>query len=222
LQRGLVRASRTIVRPDRKNGGTTLILRLSKPTVLRVSIVRVYPSCERLGSFTVRAHAGVNRIRFRGRFRGRALPEGGYRLVIRARGAKRDAAAVPIVIARGKTSKEALRKARNGSTCAEPIAAVGSVSSPRAGGDHQGSSIGVLDRVKEPVLDLVGAVTGSVSGNARALLNGVTDRVAGPLRDRPVDDPLVLTIIGFLLLVIAFLGTMLLAQFVRSLDTGER
>jgi hypothetical protein len=210
------------VRPDRKNGGTTLILRLSKSTVLRISIVRVYPSCERLGSFTVRAHAGVNRIRFRGRFRGRALPDGGYRLVIRARGAKRDAAAVPIVIARGKTSKEALRKARNGSTCAEPIAAVGSVSSPRAGSDQQGSSIGVLDPVKEPVVDLVGAVTGSVSGNARALLNGVTDRVAGAVAGTPLDDPFVLTIIGFLLLVIAFLGTLLLAQVVRSLETRER
>jgi hypothetical protein len=38
----------------------------------------------------------------------------------------------------------------------------------------------------------------------------------------PLDDPFVLTIIGFLLLVIAFLRTMLLAQVVRSLDTSER
>jgi hypothetical protein len=38
----------------------------------------------------------------------------------------------------------------------------------------------------------------------------------------PLDDPFVLTIIGLLLLVIAFLGTMLLAQVVRSLDTSER
>lgn len=211
-----------MVRPGRKNGGTTLILRLSKATVLRISIVRVYPSCERLGSFTVRAHAGVNRIRFRGRLHGRALPDGGYRLVIRADGAQRAAAAVPIVITRGQTSNAALRKARNGSTCTETIAAVGSASAPGAGADQQDSNAGSLERVTQPAVDLVGAVTGSVSGNARALLNGVTDRITGAVEGSPLDDPFVLTIVGFLVLVIAFLGTMLLAQVVRSLDTGER
>jgi hypothetical protein len=104
----------------------------------------------------------------------------------------------------------------------ETIAQVGSASAPGANGDRQRSNVGGLDRVKQPVVDLVGAVTGSVGGNARALLNGVTDRVAGAVTDRPVDDPVVLMTIGFLLLVIAFLGTLLLAQFVRSLDTGER
>jgi hypothetical protein len=209
------------VSPGRRNGGTTLILRLSKATVLRISIVRVYPSCARVGSFAVRAHAGVNRVRFRGRLRGRALPDGGYRLVIRARGARRDAAAIPIVIARGKASQAALRSARNGSACAKPIADGGLAAAPGARGDRQGSNGGGLDRVKEPVVDLVRAVTGSVSGNARALLNGVTDRVAGAVTDRPVKDPVVLMIIGFLLLVIAFMGTLLLAQLVRSLNTGE-
>jgi hypothetical protein len=209
------------VHPGRKNGGTTLILRLSRAAVLRISIVRVYPSCARLGSFTVRAHAGVNRIRFRGRLRGRALPPGGYRLVIRARGAQRNAAAVPIVIARGKAPQAALRSARNGRTCTETTAAVGSASAPGAGGDQQGSNAGGLARVTQPAVDLVGAVTGSVGGNARALLNGVTDRVTGAVEGSPFDDPFVLTIVGFLVLVIAFLGTMLLAQVARSLDTGE-
>jgi hypothetical protein len=222
LRRSLVRATRTVVRPGSKNGGTTLVLRLSKATVLRISVVRVYPSCERLGSFAVRAHAGVNRIRFRGRLRGRALPDGGYRLVIRARGAQRAAASVPIVIARGKTSKPALRKARNGSTCAEPIAQVGFVSAPGAGDDQGGSNGGGLERVTQPVVGLVGAVTGSVGGNVRALLNGISDRATGVVAGRPVDDPVVLLIIGVLLVLIAFVGSLLLAQLVRSLETGER
>ena len=194
-----------------KNGGTTLIFRLSRPAVLRITIVRVYPSCERLGSFTVRARAGVNRVRFRGRFRGRALPAGGYRLVVRARGAERDAAAIPIVIARGKTSTAALRKARNGSTCTGPIADLGDGSTP--GRDQQGPNGGSLEAVEKPVVSAVGAVAGAT----RTLLDGVGDRVTRAIEDSPFDDPFVLTIIGLLLLVIAFLGTLLLAQVVRSL-----
>ncbi len=174
--------------------------------------MRVYPSCKRLGSFTVRAHAGVNLVRFRGRFRGRALPAGGYRLVVRARGAERDAAAIPIVIARGKSTPAALRKARNGSTCTEPIADLGVVSTP--GGDQPGSNGGRLEAVEKPVVGIAGAVAGA----AKTLLDGVGDRVTKAIEGSPFDDPFVLTIIGLLLLVIAFLGTLLLAQVVRSLS----
>ncbi len=194
-----------------KNGGTTLIFRLSRPAVLRITIVRVYPSCERIGSFKVRAHAGVNRIRFRGRFRGRALPAGGYRLVVRARGAERDAATIPIVIARGKTSPAALREARTGSACTEPVADLGVVSPPA--GDQPGSNGGRLEAVEKPVAGVAGAVAGA----AKSVLDGVRDPVARAIDDSPFDDPFVLTIIGLLLLTIAFLGTLLLAQVVRSL-----
>ena len=194
-----------------KNGGTTLIFRLSRPAVLRITIVRVYPSCERLGSFKVRAHAGVNRVRFRGRFRGRALPAGGYRLVVRARGAERDAAAIPIVIARGKTSPAALREARNGSACTEPVADLGVVSTPAS--DQPGSDGGRLEAVEKPVA----GVAGAVAGTTKKVLDGVGDRVTRAIEDSPFDDPFVLTIIGLLLLAIASLGTLLLAQVVRSL-----
>jgi hypothetical protein len=194
-----------------KNGGTTLIFRLSRPAVLRITIVRVYPSCERIGSFKVRAHAGVNRIRFRGRFRGRALPAGGYRLVVRARGAERDAAAIPIVIARGKTSPAALREARNGSACTEPVADLGVVSPPAS--DQPGSNGGRLEAVEKPVAGVAGAVAGA----AKSVFDGVRDPVTRAIEDSPFDDPFVLTIIGLLLLTIAFLGTLLFAQVVRSL-----
>jgi hypothetical protein len=179
--------------------------------VLRITIVRVYPSCERIGSFKVRAHAGVNLVRFRGRFRGRALPAGGYRLVVRARGAERDAAAIPIVIARGKTSPAALREARNGSACTEPVADLGVVSPPAS--DQPGSNGGRLEAVEKPVAGVAGAVAGA----AKSVFDGVRDPVTRAIEDSPFDDPFVLTIIGLLLLTIAFLGTLLLAQVVRSL-----
>ncbi len=163
-----------------KNGGTTLIFRLSRPAVLRITIVRVYPSCKRLGSFKVRAHAGVNRIRFRGRFRGRALPAGGYRLVVRARGAERDAATIPIVIARGKTSPAALREARTGSACTEPAADLGVVSPPAS--DQPGSNGGRLEAVEKPVA----GVAGAVAGTTKDVLDGVRDPVARAIEDSPL------------------------------------
>ena len=208
-----MRASRGVVRPGRKSGGTTLIFRLSQPAVLRITIVRVYPSCKRLGTFTVRAHSGVNRVRFRGRFRGNALPEGGYRLIIRARGATRDAAAVPIVVARGKITKEQIRKARSASVCSGPIAELAAASTDSsavaARDDGNGSGGGlvaaVTDRVKAPFVEAAGVVGGAAKG----LSEGVADAAS------PLSDPFVITLIGFLALASALLGGLVLAHLAR-------
>jgi hypothetical protein len=199
-----------VVRPGRRNGGTTLIFRLTKPAILHVTIVRVFPSCKRIGSFNVRAHAGVNRIRFRGRFRGRVLPVGGYRLVVRARGAERAAAAVPIVIARGEASRVAVDTARNGKVCSESIEEIGFVSAAGTPDDTEGGGGGRIDRATDPIVGAAGAVAGA----AKDLLG----RATAPLRgeDDPFDDPYVLTIVGLLLLVICLLGTLLLAQIVHA------
>jgi hypothetical protein len=210
-----VGVSRSVVRPGRRNGGTTLIFRLSRPTVLRISIVRVFPSCKRLGSFVVRAHAGVNRVRFRGRLRGRALPEGGYRLIIRARGATRDAAAVPIVVARGQITKAQIRKARRASVCSGPVAQLASASTDssaaaaRDDGDGSGGGLvaAVKDRVKAPFVETAGVV-----GSAA---KGLSDRFTGAVTDSPFSDPFVITLIGFLALGSALLGGLVLAHLAR-------
>ena len=213
--RSPVRASRTVVRPGRRNGGTTLIFRLTKPAVLHVTIVRVFPSCKRIGSFSVRAHAGVNRVRFRGRFRGRALPVGGYRLVVRARGAERAAAAVPIVIARGEASRVAVDTARNGKVCSESTAEIGFTSAAGSHNDTEsaaggGGGGGRIDRATDPLVGAAGAVAGAAKD--------VLGRATGPLgvEDEPLEDPFVLTIIGLFLVVICLLGTLLLAQIVHA------
>ena len=117
-ERLAVRATRPTVRPHSRNGATTIVFRLAKASVVRFTIVRVYPTCERVGSFRVRAHAGVNRVKFRGRLRGRPLEEGTYRLLVRARGAAADAAALKLVVVRGKAlSPRELREARNANVC---------------------------------------------------------------------------------------------------------
>jgi hypothetical protein len=212
--RRLVRASRTIVRPGRKNGGTTLIFQLSRTAVVRITIARVYPTCKRVGSFTVRAHAGMNQIRFRGRFRGRPLPEGGYRLIVRVLGAERDAAAVPIVIARGKMRTRELRKARSTIVCNRPVADLVSQSdlvTPSSGGDDGSSVRGVATTIKDPLTSAALAVARKAKGLAQGLKDTASD---------PFDSPFVLTLVGLIALASALLGVLVLAQIARS--TGFR
>jgi hypothetical protein len=100
-----------LVRPGRKDGGTIIVFRLRRSTLLSVTVVRVHPKCEVVGSFRVRGRAGVNRIPFRGRLHGRPLANGTYRLLIGAR------AEATIVIARRKMTAAKLRKARSRTAC---------------------------------------------------------------------------------------------------------
>ena len=156
-----------------------LVFTLTRRALVRFTIVRVYPSCERVGGFNVRAHGGVNRVRFHGRFRGRPLPEGTYRLLVRARGQGTAAAAVTIVVMRGQASAAELRRAQGANSCSpaearEIEAAVGA----RASGPNENSSdSAVADKGKRGVaVRVLGAVKGvtkkvSIEGNPyRSLL----------------------------------------------------
>jgi hypothetical protein len=175
--------------------------------------MRVYPTCKRFGSFTVRARAGVNRIRFRGRLRGRALPAGGYRLIVRARGAERDAAAVPIVIARGAVSPTALRKARDTIVCSEPVADLDSnavVLAAATGSDDEASGGGVLATIKSRVKAPLASAAGAIAEAARGLTHRVNEA-----SDNPVGKFL-LTLVGAFTLASSILGTIVLTRIVRT------
>jgi hypothetical protein len=142
-ERRPVRTTRATVRPDSKHGATTIVFRLARPSVVRFTIVRVYPTCERVGSFRVRAHAGVNRVKFRGRLKGRPLDEGTYRLLVRARGARADAAALKLVVVRGKPlSVEELREARNANVCGMTSAVDGEAAETALGGSSTSGARG--------------------------------------------------------------------------------
>jgi hypothetical protein len=203
-----------VVRPGRKNGGTTLLFRLTRPAVVRVTIVRVYPSCRHFGSFTIRADAGVNRVRFRGRLRGRPLPSGGYRLIFRARGAQRDVAAIPIVIAREPMTVATLHKARHATVCRDPIADFGSDTGVPPSGtrsDDDRSAGGVLGEIKKTIEAPVKTAAGAIAKATRGFTERVTDA-----SDDPFQDPVVLTLIGLFALASAALGGMALVGVVRA------
>jgi hypothetical protein len=212
-----VRASKSVVRPGRRNGGTTLVFALKKGAVVRFTIVRVYPSCVRVGSFSVSAHEGVNRVRFRGRLGGRPLAEGTYRLVAQARGHESAAATLTIVVARGKTTPAELRRARRANACSlaeahEIETAIGAA--PAGRDDDGGQAKSVAERVADPVLGVAKAVV----EKAKA----VPAAVGGAVADSPLSDPFVLAIVGLLTLAFALLGTLVLLQVVRIMGIHDK
>ena len=182
--------------------------------MLRFTIVRVYPSCERVGSFVVRGQRGVNRVPFRGRVRGKRLPDGTYRLRVRPRGARADVAVVTVVIVNGERMTSAdLRRARHASVCrAAELAAATDDDATAAGKDQSGGG-NVLDRARARIGDAAKAFSANLGRIPGRL--GVGD-------DDPLSNPFVLIVIGLLTLSTATLGTLLLAQIVRSAEPTDR
>ena len=210
-------ASKAVVQPGRRNGGTTLVFTLRERTVVRFTVVRVYPSCERIGSFSVRAHAGVNRVRFRGRLGRRPLAPGTYRLVAQARGRETAAATVTIVVPRGRTSPSELRRARAANSCSAADAheietAIGAAPA-RATGDHNGAS-GV--RVRSMADPIVGATKAAVKKAKR-----LTERVTAAVEENVFADPFVLLLVGLFTLAFALLGTLVLLQVIRIMGLRD-
>jgi hypothetical protein len=146
------------------------------------------------------------------------LPAGGYRLVVRARGAQRDAAAIPIVVAHGQTSKAQVRHARTTVVCDDSIANVVLVAATTAGDPGGGTGGAVAGKLRSitrtvthPIVRAADAVIGTASEAGAALGNA----------DRRLDDPLVLVILVLLLSVLS--GCLLLAaQLAREAGYFDR
>jgi hypothetical protein len=156
---------------------------------VRFTVVRVYPTCERVGAFRVRAHAGVNKVKWRGRLKGRPLDEGTYRLLVRARGNGPDAAALKLVVVRGKPlSMEELREARNANVCGTTTTvdgeaaetALGASSSPPPGSSGSPAPSGSS---KEPP---IAGAAGTIGRGAQALGAQFTKAVESPRSVHPL------------------------------------
>lgn len=214
--RSPVRASKSVVRPGRRNGGTTLVFALERGTVVRFTIVRVYPSCKRIGSFSVRAHSGVNRVRFRGRLGGRPLGEGTYRLVAQARGRETSAATVTIVVVRGRKSSAELRRARRANACSgtEAREIERAIGAATAGNNDDSAATTKSKSVADPIVLAAKAVV----KKAKA----VTAGIGAAAEDNVFADPFVLLIVGLMTLAFALLGTLVLLQVIRIMGLRDR
>jgi len=199
-----VRASKTVVRPGKKNGGTTLLFRLGRGVLVRFTVVRVHPTCERIGSFTVAAHRGLNRVPFDGRVRGRPLSPGTYRVLVHARGAAAPAAALTLVVPRGRDGKAVLGKARKANACtvekAREIEDAAAAAALGTGGGGAANPAVLGKRLIHRAV--IGAVKG-VATHAEALNTSI---------DRRFPNPMVQTIVGLLTLMSACLGALVLTR----------
>src|SRR5215211_7012620 len=187
-ERRAVRSTRPTVRPESTNGATTIVFRLTRSAVVRFTVVRVYPTCERVGAFRVRAHAGVNRVMWRGRLQGKPLPEGTYRLLVRARGARNDAAALTLVVVRGRPlSVEELREARTAYVCGTIGTVDGEAAETALGATAPSSSGGGSAAAKraEEESPIAGAA-GTIGRGAKALGAHFTKAVVDPQAVHPL------------------------------------
>ncbi|MGH2920978.1 MAG: hypothetical protein ACRDKU_02795 [Gaiellaceae bacterium] len=113
-------SSRTWISRSGPQARRRTILRfvLSEPAVVEFVVIRVAPDCRRVGRFRVQGRAGVNRVPFRGRVNGRALPPGTYRIRARPVNARgRLLAETRLVIFRHKPLPGEVAAARSSDTC---------------------------------------------------------------------------------------------------------
>lgn len=80
-------------------------------------VIRVAPDCRPVGRFRVKAHAGQNRVGFRGRIKGRALRPGTYIIRARTLPARRALTETKLVIFKRRPLSEELAAAQASNTC---------------------------------------------------------------------------------------------------------
>jgi hypothetical protein len=180
---------------------------------VRFTVVRIYPSCERVGSFTVPAKAGQNRVRFTGRLDGRPLPNGVYRLLAQPRGQEKAVASVTVVVAKTMRAAANLRRPRT-TACspqdAKEIEAAIGVAPPDAK-ENAAKAGGVFSKPIRAAVKGVAKTTTGIADAAQALPR----RLAGVIPGEGLSDKIFLTIVGLGLLLIALLGTLVLMNVVR-------
>ncbi len=66
-----------------KGRRTLLVFSLRRPSIVEFVVIEIAPDCRRVGRFRALGRTGVNRLRFRGRFGGKELRPGTYRITAR-------------------------------------------------------------------------------------------------------------------------------------------
>jgi hypothetical protein len=127
-----------VVQAGRGTRQGSAVIRFIAPNAARafVSVKQLFPSCAPIGHFSVRAHAGVNNVRFTGRLHGRKLQPGTYRFTVRARSGRVLRRVILVVVRGAKPTGRALAALRTANACAADTQGSGfsSTGSGNAGG----------------------------------------------------------------------------------------
>lgn len=114
---------------------------MSRPALVEFVVIRIAPDCRTVGRFRVAGRAGVNRVRFRGRLRGRTLPPGTYRIRARAVPGRRVLVETRLMIFTRTPLRAELATARASNACSSAQTRADGVSAT-AGSARKGSSAG--------------------------------------------------------------------------------
>jgi hypothetical protein len=152
-----VRATpRRIRNEGSRRRAVTIAFTLTSPARVVFVVRGPGPSCDLVGRFAVRGHAGANQVRFTGRIGRRELPEGTYRITARTAGGR---AARPVVVAVGSGPLERPICAR-GESGTGALSVFEQLAAAFAVGGPTGSPT-------PPRKDLVGAVLPAIKKKAR-------------------------------------------------------
>ena len=111
--------TRTWVRSGSRRSVVKIVFTLRRGGIVRFVVTQVSPRCRRMGTFSVHAHRGVNKVTLPGRLHGRPLPVGTYVLSATV-GARPVVGATFVVTASRPTARE-LAQARARNACAEVL-----------------------------------------------------------------------------------------------------
>jgi hypothetical protein len=101
----------------RKRRTTTLTFVLPRAARVVFTVKQVAPVCRTVGRFTVAAKAGLNRVRFAGRLRGRDLEPGTYRISARTRTGRIVKRVILVVVDFAAPSPSEFHAARAANVC---------------------------------------------------------------------------------------------------------
>jgi hypothetical protein len=96
---------------------TTLTFSLRRAARVIFIVKQVFPVCRTIGRFSVRGHAGVNRVRFAGRVGREQLGPGTYRISARTRGGQFVQRLILVVVDGGAPSREEFAAVRASNVC---------------------------------------------------------------------------------------------------------
>ena len=106
------------------------------------TVRQLSPECRIVGRFSVRAHAGLNRVRFAGRVGKRELTAGTYRLTARTRTGRALARVTIVVVERGAPSRAELATLQRLNVCPDSHGFASAATSTGASVNGKGSADG--------------------------------------------------------------------------------
>jgi uncharacterized membrane protein YgcG len=174
---------------------TTLTVVLSAPGTVVFELVRVAPDCAVAGRFRISGRRGVNRVPFRGRVRGRALPPGTYRIRAYVRG--RAVAQTRIVIFDRRPLPGEVAAARSSNACAREdsrgVTSSAGSAADKSGGSASGNGASDVLRI-EPRTERAGAGSHDRGRLAAGVLGARFERATAAVKDV---HPLLFLLLGF-------------------------